>query len=95
MFNIHGHLWVLLYICIINQKVMGFRVPFVCILVGCSALTATNQAVYCNKEKKVSRVSQCDMYTEWKKVEFPKEYSIRIWKQQDQEVDQEIDGKMK
>jgi hypothetical protein len=35
------------------------------------------------------------MYREWKKIEFPKEYYILIWNQQDQEVDQEIDGKMK
>jgi hypothetical protein len=35
------------------------------------------------------------MYRERKKIEFPKEYCIFIWKQQDQEVDQEIDGKMK
>jgi hypothetical protein len=26
---------------------------------------------------------------------FPKQYSLLIWKQQDQEVDQEIDGRMK
>jgi hypothetical protein len=26
---------------------------------------------------------------------IPKKYCIRIWNQQDQEVDQEIDGKMK
>ena len=32
------------------------------------------------------------MYREWKKIGFPKEYCIRIWKQQDQEADQEIDG---
>jgi hypothetical protein len=31
------------------------------------------------------------MYREWKKIEFPKEYCIWIWNQQDQEVDQEID----
>ena len=36
-----------------------------------------------------------DMYREWKKIEFPKEYCIWIWKQQDQEVDQETDGWMK
>jgi hypothetical protein len=35
------------------------------------------------------------MYWEWKKTEFPKEYCIWICNQQDQEVDQEIDGKMK
>ena len=35
------------------------------------------------------------MYREWKKIGFPKEYCIWIWKQQDQEVDQEIDGWMK
>jgi hypothetical protein len=35
------------------------------------------------------------MYREWKKMEFPKEYCIWIWKQEDQEVDQEIGGKMK
>jgi hypothetical protein len=35
------------------------------------------------------------MYTELKKIEFPKEYFIQIWKQQDQVVDQEVDGKMK
>jgi hypothetical protein len=35
------------------------------------------------------------MYREWKEIEFPKEYFIWIWKQQDQEVDHEIDGKMK
>ena len=30
-----------------------------------------------------------------KKTESPKEYCVRIWKQQDQEVDQEIDGRTK
>jgi len=30
------------------------------------------------------------MYREWKKIEFPKEYCIWIWKQQGWEVDQEI-----
>jgi hypothetical protein len=35
-----------------------------------------------------------DMYREWKKTEFPKEYYIWIW-QNDWEVDQEIDGKIK
>jgi hypothetical protein len=35
------------------------------------------------------------MYSEWKETEFPKKYFIRIWNQQDQEVDQEIDSKMK
>jgi hypothetical protein len=35
------------------------------------------------------------MYREWKKIEFPKEYCIWIWKQEDQEADQEIGGKMK
>jgi len=35
-----------------------------------------------------------DMYREWKKIEFPKNYYIWIWGQQDWEVDQEIDGKM-
>jgi hypothetical protein len=30
-----------------------------------------------------------DMYREWKKIGFPKECCIWIWKQQDQEVDQE------
>jgi hypothetical protein len=35
------------------------------------------------------------MYREWKKIEFPEEYSVWIWNQQDQEPDQEIDGKMK
>ena len=35
------------------------------------------------------------MYREWKKRGFPKEYCIWIWKQQDQEVDQEVDGWMK
>jgi hypothetical protein len=34
------------------------------------------------------------MYREWKKIEFPKEHWIWIWHQQDQDVDQEIDGKM-
>ena len=34
------------------------------------------------------------MYREWKKVDFPKEYCIWIWKQQDQEADQETDGWM-
>jgi hypothetical protein len=33
-----------------------------------------------------------DMYREWKKIEFPKEYYIWIWKQQDWEVDQDLDG---
>jgi hypothetical protein len=36
-----------------------------------------------------------DMYREWKKIEFPEEYREWIWKQQDQQVGQEIDGKMK
>jgi hypothetical protein len=35
------------------------------------------------------------MYREWKKIEFPKKYYIRIWEQQDREVDQEIDDKMR
>ena len=35
------------------------------------------------------------MYREGKKIEFPKGYYIWIWKQQDWEVDQEIDGKMR
>jgi len=35
------------------------------------------------------------MYREWKKTEFPKQYYICIWKQQDWEEDQEIDSKMK
>jgi hypothetical protein len=35
------------------------------------------------------------MYREWKKIEFPKQYNIRIWKQQCWEEDQEIDDKMK
>jgi len=35
------------------------------------------------------------MYRELKKIEFPKQYYIQIWEQQDSEVDQEIDGKMK
>ena len=36
-----------------------------------------------------------DSYRVWKKIEFPKEYYIWIWEQQDWEVDQDIDGKMK
>ena len=32
---------------------------------------------------------------EWKKIEFPEEYYIWIWEDQDWEVDQEIDGKMR
>ena len=35
------------------------------------------------------------MCREWKKIEFPKEYYIWVWEQQDQEVDQEIDDKMR
>ena len=35
------------------------------------------------------------MYREWKEIEFPKGYYIWIWEQQDWEVDQEIDGKMR
>ena len=35
------------------------------------------------------------MYKEWYKTEFPKGYYIWIWEQQDCEVDQEIDGKMR
>ena len=35
------------------------------------------------------------MYREWKEMEFPKGYYIRVWEQQDWEVDQEIDGKMR
>ena len=35
------------------------------------------------------------MYKEWKKIEFPQEYYIWIRKQQDWEIDQETDGKMK
>jgi hypothetical protein len=34
------------------------------------------------------------MHREWKKIEFPKGYCIWIWKQ-DQEVDQDIDDKVK
>ena len=34
------------------------------------------------------------MYREWKKIEFPKDYYIWIWEQEDWKVDQEIDGKM-
>jgi len=34
------------------------------------------------------------MYRKWEKIEFPKEYYIQIWEQQDWEVDQETDGKM-
>jgi len=34
------------------------------------------------------------MYREWKKTEFPKGYYILIW-EQDLEVDQEIDGRMR
>jgi len=30
------------------------------------------------------------MYREWKEIEFPKGYCLRIWEQQDWEVDQEI-----
>ena len=33
------------------------------------------------------------MYREWKKIQFPKEYHIWIWEQQDWEVDQEIDAR--
>jgi hypothetical protein len=29
------------------------------------------------------------MHREWKKIEFPKDYCILIWNQQDQEVDRE------
>jgi hypothetical protein len=36
-----------------------------------------------------------DMYREWKTIEFLKDYGLWIWKQNDQEVDQEIEGKMK
>ena len=35
------------------------------------------------------------MYREWKEIEFPKGYCIWIWEQQDWEVDQEIDGKVR
>jgi len=35
------------------------------------------------------------MYREWKEIEFPKEYYVWVWKQQDWKVDEEIDGKMK
>ena len=35
------------------------------------------------------------MYREWKEIEFPKGYYIWIWEQQDWEVDQETDGKMR
>ena len=35
------------------------------------------------------------MYREWKEMEFPKGYYIWIWEQQDWEVDQERDGKMR
>jgi hypothetical protein len=34
------------------------------------------------------------MYREWKETEFPKEYCIQIWKQQDQKVDQECQEKV-
>jgi hypothetical protein len=35
------------------------------------------------------------MYKQWKKIEFSKQYCIRICNQQDQEADQEVDGKRK
>ena len=35
------------------------------------------------------------MYREWKKIEFPNAYYIWIWEQQDWEVDQEIDGRIR
>jgi hypothetical protein len=35
------------------------------------------------------------VFSVFDRIEFPKEYCIWIWKQQDQEVDQEIDGKIK
>jgi hypothetical protein len=35
------------------------------------------------------------MYRELKRTEFPEGYCIWIWNQEDQEVDQEIDGKLK
>ena len=34
------------------------------------------------------------MYREWKEIEFPMEYYIWIWEQEDWEIDQETDGKM-
>jgi len=35
------------------------------------------------------------MYREWKKIEISKWYCMWIWEQQEWEVDEEIDGKMK
>jgi hypothetical protein len=35
------------------------------------------------------------MYREWKKIEFPNDIIYEFCEQQDWEVDQEIDGKMK
>jgi hypothetical protein len=62
----------------------------------------TNKQIYAIVKKptitetiRLHRLVGLDLYREWKKIEFPKEYCIWIWNQQDQEVDQEIDGKMK
>ena len=35
------------------------------------------------------------MYREFKKMELPNRYYMWIWEQQDWELDQEIDGKMR
>jgi hypothetical protein len=48
-----------------------------------------------NRDNKAMDYVGLDTYREWKEIEFPKEYWIWIWNQQDQEVDQETYGKMK
>jgi len=62
----------------------------------------TNKEIYARVEKptiietiSLNRLHWLGMYREWKKIEFPKEYYIWIWEQQDWEVDQEIDGKIR
>jgi hypothetical protein len=56
----------------------------------------TNKEMYAIVKKptitetiRLHRFVGLDMYKGWKKIGFPKEYYIQIWKQQDLEIDQE------
>ena len=62
----------------------------------------TNQEIYGRVEKptvietvRLNRLCWFGHYREWKKIGFPKQYYIWIWEQQDWEVDQDTDGKMR
>jgi len=67
--------------------------------------TLTNKEIYAIVKKEThynanNKVKQITLvwartYRVWKKTEFPKQYYIWIWEQQDWQEDQEIDGKMK